>query len=263
MICATCGGGVPASGRPRLSDDVQGREAGPHVDESNGLVFRQPAGKLEDVLDGKGIDVDDLRLEFGFARELGVVLDLVALGGHQQEVHLSRFRAPAQHLVVDVHVFDIERDVLLRFPLNVLGQLGRRHHRYRDFGPDDHRLARYAHGHVAVLDFLIVKDAREAFDDHPAVHHVAVDNGLRRKRGKAETYELEPFAPLAQLADLDRARADIDPDEVLSFRHVPKVSHPSAARVKKPPERRRSPVASSAPSTYASDSPSRGWRGQH
>ena len=40
------------------------------------------------------------------------------------------------------------------------------------------------------------------------------------QRREAEPHELEPFAALLQLADLDRARADVDPDQVLSFRHL-------------------------------------------
>src|SRR5690606_39564485 len=48
----------------------------------------------------------------GVASQLGITLDLVLLGGHQQQVHLARFGSLTQHLVVDRHVFDVKRDVL-------------------------------------------------------------------------------------------------------------------------------------------------------
>ena len=86
----------------------------------------QPARILEQVLHGEGVDVDDHRLELGVARELRVVVDLVALGGDEQEVHLAGLGAAAQHLVVDLHVLDVEGDVLLGLPLDLLVELGLR-----------------------------------------------------------------------------------------------------------------------------------------
>jgi hypothetical protein len=49
---------------------------------------------------------------------------------------------------------------------------------------------------------------------------VTVDDRLRRQRSKTEPYELEPLSAVLQLANLDRARTDIDPDEVVPFRHL-------------------------------------------
>ena len=85
-----------------------------------------PAVELEDVLHGERVDVDDERLELRLARELRVVVDLVALGGDEQEIHLPGLGPPAQHLVVDLHVLDVEGDVLLGLPLDLLVELGRR-----------------------------------------------------------------------------------------------------------------------------------------
>ena len=110
-----------------LSDD----RLAPDVDERDRLIGRQAARELEDVLDGEGVDVDDQRLELRVARELRVVVDLVALGGDEQQIHLPGLGPPAQHLVVDLHVLDVERDVLLGLPLDLLVELGGRHHRAR------------------------------------------------------------------------------------------------------------------------------------
>ena len=65
----------------------------PDVDEREGLIGGKPARELEDVLDGEGVDVDDQRLELRVARELRVVLNLVALGGDERADPSARPRA--------------------------------------------------------------------------------------------------------------------------------------------------------------------------
>src|SRR5581483_2737019 len=46
-----------------------------------------------------------------------------ALCGDEQEVHLASLGTAPQDLVVDVHVLDVERDMLLRLPLDLLVEL--------------------------------------------------------------------------------------------------------------------------------------------
>ena len=183
------------------------------------MIGRQAARKFEDVLDREGVDVDDLRLQLGVPRELRVVLNFVFFGGDEEQIHLPRLGASSQDFVVDLHVFDVERDVLLGLPLNLLGELRGRHHRHGDLA-NDHRLSRDAHRDVAILDLAIVKELRQRLDDGAAVHHVTIDDGLRRKRRIAEPNELDAFAALLHLTNFDRARTDIDPDQIAPFRHL-------------------------------------------
>jgi hypothetical protein len=183
------------------------------------VVRRKAARKLEHVLDGEGVDVDDHRAELGVAGELCVVLDLVSLGGYEEQIHLAGLGPLAQNFVVDLDVLDVEGDVLLGLPLDLLGELGRGHHRHGDLADDD-GLARDAHRHILGLDFLVLEEPRQGLADSAAVHDVAVDDGLRRKRGETEPHELEPLTAVLQLANLDRARTDVDPDEVVPFSHL-------------------------------------------
>ena len=82
--------------------------------------------------------------------------------------------------------------MLLGLPLDLLVELGGRHHRHGDLADDD-RLARDAHGDVAALDLGVLKDPRQALDHRACVHHVAVDDGLRGERRVAEPHELQPL----------------------------------------------------------------------
>jgi len=60
-------------------------------------------------------------------------------------------------LVVYLHVLDVERDVLLGLPLDLLLQFGLRHHRHGDFS-DDHALPGDAQGALLLADFGVVED---------------------------------------------------------------------------------------------------------
>ena len=202
-----------------VGDDVDRRQAGPHVDDGEGLIRRDPPVHLEDVLHGEGVDVDDQRLELGAAGDLRVVADLVALGGDEEQIDLPRLGPAAQHLVVDVHVLDVEGDVLLRLPLDLLVELGRGHHRHRDLADDD-GLPADAERHVLLLDLGLGEDLPQPLDDGLRVHHVAVDDRLRRQRLVAGADQPVALPALLDLADLDRARSDVDADEVLSLRHL-------------------------------------------
>ena len=116
---------------------------------------REPVLVLEDVLDGEGVDVDDQRAAACASRRMrGVVADLVLLGGDEEEIHLPGLGAAAQHLVVDRHELDVEGDVLLGLPVDLLVELGRRHHRHGDLADDD-ALAVDADGDVPLLDLAV------------------------------------------------------------------------------------------------------------
>ena len=174
---------------------------------------------LEDVLDGEGVDVDDDGLELRLAQDGGVVVDFVLLRGDEQEIHLRGLGPAPEDLVVDRHELDVERNVLLGLPVDLLVELRRGHHRHGDLADDD-ALSVDADGDVALLDLRVGEDAEERLGHGAGVHDVTVDDRLRRQGREAPLDDLELLARLLELHDLDGARADIDADEVFSFGHA-------------------------------------------
>ena len=78
---------------------------------------------LVGVLQREGVDVDDDRRAAGLRDDAGVVADLFLLRGDEQHFHAAaRVGAGAgiENLVVEVDVLDVERDVLLGFPVDRL-----------------------------------------------------------------------------------------------------------------------------------------------
>src|ERR1019366_8398235 len=112
-------------------------------------------------------------------------------------------------------------------PVDLLVELAGRHHGHRDLSHDD-ALAVDPDGDVALLDLPIVEDPRERLGDGPRVHDVPIDDRLRRERRPAPADDLQLLARLFELHDLDRARPDIDADEILAFGH-PDFSESSVA----------------------------------
>ena len=95
---------------------------------------------LVGVLQREGVDVDDDRHAAGLRDDAGVVGNLFLLRRDEQDVHRALrvgARAGVENLVVEVDVLDVERDVLLRLPVDRLGELGLGHHRQVDLLDDD------------------------------------------------------------------------------------------------------------------------------
>ena len=85
------------------------------------------------VLEREGVDVDDHRGAPGLGDHAGVVGNLFLLRRDEQDVHrpLAARGAVVDDLVVEIDVLDVERDVLLGFPVDRFGQLRLGHHRQR------------------------------------------------------------------------------------------------------------------------------------
>ncbi len=81
-------GDVAREGAGPAREDVDRRQARADVDDREGLLRRDPAAELEEVLHGEGVDVDDQRLQLRRLGDLGVVVDLVALGRDEEQIHL-------------------------------------------------------------------------------------------------------------------------------------------------------------------------------
>ena len=117
-----------------------------------------------------------------------------------------------ENLVVEVDVLDVERDVLLRLPVDGLGQLGFGHHGQADFLDDD-GVARERGRDFLGLERLVLEQAADGVGDGGAVDDGAVDDAVGRHRLDGEGRDLEALARRLQLDRLDGARADVEADD--------------------------------------------------
>ena len=167
------------------------------------------------VLQREGVDVDDDRRAARLRDHARVVGDLLFLRRHEEDVHraLAAGGVPfVENLVVEVDVLDIERDVLLRLPVDRLGELRLRHHRQRDLLDDD-GVARERGGDILGLDAAAVEQAADGVGDGGGVDDRAVDDAVRGHRLAAEIRDPVALAGLFQLDRLDGARTDVQTDQ--------------------------------------------------
>jgi len=108
--------------------------------------------------------------------------------------------------------------VLLGLPADLLVELGGGHDRDGDLANDD-RLAIDANRHVLLRNLAVGEDLQERLGDHARVHDVTVDDRLRWQGGVAVADDAESLAVLFELDHFDRARPDVDADQVLPFGH--------------------------------------------
>ena len=109
-------------------------------------------------MQGEGIDVNDDRLLAGLRDDLRELGDLVALASHQQHVHILARGVLADDFVIEVHVIDVERDVLLGFPVNLFVQFFAGHLR-QQYLFDNDGVARQRRGDLIGLDVVVRPDA--------------------------------------------------------------------------------------------------------
>ena len=146
-----------------------------------------------------------------------ILTDEFLPGRDEQDLHLARvIPRVVEELYVDVHIVDVERDVLLRFPLNRLLEFLHRHQRQVD-PLDDHRVARDRYHRLFGLHASLVDQSPDGVDHSARVHHRTIDDGLRWKRLHGERHE--PISPrlgvMLQLHQLYTARSDIQTDGAL------------------------------------------------
>ena len=142
-----------------------------------------PVVGLEGVLEREGIDVDHDRRAAGLGDDARVVGDLVLLRRDEQHVHaaLAVGAAGVEDLVVEVDVLDVERDVLLGFPVDRLGELrpvitGREIFLTMTALPDSDAATSVA------LKPLVVEQAADGVGDGDGIDDGAVDDGVGRHR---------------------------------------------------------------------------------
>ncbi len=99
------------------------------------------------------------------AKHVGMVQDLVFFDGDQQDIHLRVHGL--QQLVIQVHVRDIEGNVLAGFGLDAVVQLFLGHGRKRN-ALDDHRVPGNRGGHILCFYFVGIEYVADSAGDEAA-----------------------------------------------------------------------------------------------
>src|ERR1051326_7158199 len=92
--------------------DVDVHDAGAEVEKCNNLGRGRLVVVLVAVLQSERVDVHDSGSFPGHREYVGVVENLVLLDGHKQYVHLRAGHVFRKNLIVEVHISQIERNVM-------------------------------------------------------------------------------------------------------------------------------------------------------
>ena len=126
-----------------------------------------------------------------------------------------RSAAGVEHLVIEVDVLDVEGDVLLRFPVDRLGQVLLGHHRQADLLDDD-GAARQRRHDILRLELRRLECAAYRVGHRAGVDDRAVDDAVGRQRFDGDRDDLEAAPGGLQLDRLDRAGTDVQADHGLT-----------------------------------------------
>ncbi len=194
------------------------------VDHDRDVFLGDAGGSAADELEGRlgrvGLDVHHDRLEPGRFGGGDAILDLFLARGGDQHLHLvvARGRGP-EHLEVEVHLVERERDVLVRLALDL-----HLHVLLALVAGEDHLLGDDGGGGEGERD---VADARPerlvgALDRLAGgldVGDIAVDDRvLGQGLDRVALDSVDITAGLGDLHHLDRRRADVAADERRRFR---------------------------------------------
>ena len=130
---------------------------------------------FEGVVQREGVHVDDRGRETRVGQQRHLVLDQLALGGHEQHGHLQPLAVGIEDLEIELHVFHVERDVLFGFPANHFAGLRFLHPVHLDL-LDDH-VAAADRGHDLLgLDPGGGEETLDGIRDDARVHDFAFDD---------------------------------------------------------------------------------------
>ena len=161
------------------------------------------------VTDGKGVHVDHRGLEACLRDDGRVLVDFRLLHGDQCEIHDAI--VTSHHLVVEEYLVDGERDVMLRLELDDIRNLLGRHFRdlhllHDEFSTGD------CDGRAPALDARLISRLSDRVHDRSRVPNRSVGDRIGREGCAAEGNETPSTTLLAQLRELYRARADVEPE---------------------------------------------------
>ena len=112
-------------------------------------------------------------------------------------------------------VLDVEWDVLLRFPVDRIGELRIGHHRQGDLLDDD-GVAGQGGDDILRFEALCVENATDGVGNGDSVDDRAIDDRVGRNRFRGVGRDLETLRSIRfQLNGLHRARSNVETDDGL------------------------------------------------
>jgi len=108
-------------------------------------------------MQSKGVQVHNGRFLSGHGDDVALIIDGLSFDRHQDDIGFAAVLRGPQEVVVQIHLSDVKRDVLLRFPVNRFSYLGRTSGRQR-YSLDDDRRARDGTGNRFALDLPRMED---------------------------------------------------------------------------------------------------------
>ena len=143
---------------------------------------------LEGVVQGEGLDVDHAGIEADLTQQCQLRFDQLALGRHQQHLHLQAIGIGIEDLEVEFDTFRIEGDVLVGLPADHLAGLRLLHSVHGDLLDDDVAAADGNH-HVAGLDLQSREQVPDSVSHQGGIHHFAFDDGVVGERLNGDPLE--------------------------------------------------------------------------
>jgi len=190
-------------------------EGGSHVDHHRNLLVGHRVAELEGIPRSDGIDVDDGGGKAGVLDHRYVVVDEIGLHGDEEDIHLGRVLLKgADHLEINLDVFDVEGDVLLHLPLDRLFQFlggcrGQNHFL------DDHGMSGQRGGDLLLFHLELAQRCLDPLDHRDVVHDGPVHDRVRRQGVHPELLHAELHSHRLDMSELDGTRPDVQPDQLL------------------------------------------------
>ena len=204
---------LPPNDRVRAGKNVHVRDGSADVHERDDPPGLDGVVRLVRVLEGERVDVHERGGLADLRDDARVVADLVLLDGDEEHIHRLAARG-VENDVIEVHVVDVEGDVLLGFPPDRLGELLGRHGRQGNL-LDDHGMAGEGGPEVVVPDRKRRDDPVDRVDDEGGVHDRAVDDRLGGEALHARLDEaITPAFGVFQLDQFDRRRTYVEANQV-------------------------------------------------
>jgi len=190
-------------------------DAGADLEQGDDLVLAGGGGAFQRGARGIRFDVHHGGRQAGRFGDRHAILDLFAARGGQHDFHVfRRIRHQADHVEVQAHFVERERDVLAGFRFDLHFQLVFGHAGRQDDLLGDDGGGRHAERDVAGAGAAFLPDAAHGLGHLVEVFDIAVDHGAARQR--FEGMALEAQHALAGIGQLDQAqarRADVQAGE--------------------------------------------------
>ena len=197
--------------RDAAANDVDVHHARADIQQRHRLACIRFVVDFKAILQTERIDVHDHRRFACLRQHVRVIQNLVFLHRHQQHVHLRVHGL--QQLITQIHVRDVERNVLARFGRNPVVQLFFGHQRKRN-PLHNHRVSGNRSRDVLRLDVFVVEDAADRVGDLRRIHDRAVHHRILGQRFHAEADQFVAGFRRFQFDRFNRTRTDIEPDQL-------------------------------------------------